>query len=53
MPSESPWPIVLAFCAVLALTMILLSHYAIAGIFVLLALLALAGWHTDEPEPVG
>jgi len=52
MPSESPWPIVLAVCAAVALTMVLLSHYAIAGIFVGLALLALAGWHTEEPEPV-
>jgi cytochrome c oxidase subunit I+III len=50
MPSESPWPILLALCAALMFTMLLLSHYAIAGLFLLGALLALAGWHSQEPQ---
>jgi cytochrome c oxidase subunit I+III len=50
MPSESPWPIVLALCAALTFTMVLVSHYAIAGVFLLGAMLALAAWHSQEPQ---
>ena len=50
MPSESPWPVTLAFFAALALVMVLISHYAIAGIFLLLVLFSLAGWHWKEPQ---
>jgi len=35
-------------CGVFA--MLLLSHYAAAAVFALLALAALAGWHWHEPE---
>jgi len=49
MPSESPWPIVLALCMVVVFTMLLVSHYAIAGIFLGLAALALGAWHWKEP----
>jgi cytochrome c oxidase subunit I+III len=50
MPSESPWPIVVAFCTALVFAMVLISHYAIAGVFLLFALLAVAGWHSKEPQ---
>jgi heme/copper-type cytochrome/quinol oxidase subunit 1 len=50
MPSESPWPIVLALCAALMFVMLLTSHYVIAGGFAGLALLVLATWHWEEPQ---
>jgi cytochrome c oxidase subunit I+III len=50
MPSESGWPIALAFCLALAFAMTLISHYVIAALFVGGALLCLAGWHCQEPE---
>jgi cytochrome c oxidase subunit I+III len=50
MPSESPWPLAVAICAAGLFSMLLVRHYAVAGIFALLALLALAGWHWREPE---
>jgi cytochrome c oxidase subunit I+III len=52
MPTESPWPITVALCAALMFTMVLISHYVIAAIFLGMALLAVAGWHSQEPpEP--
>jgi cytochrome c oxidase subunit I+III len=50
MPSESPWPLVLAICVAALFSMLLVRHYVVAGIFAILALLALAGWHWREPE---
>jgi cytochrome c oxidase subunit I+III len=50
MPSESPWPLALAFCVALLFVMLLTSHFAIAGMFAALAVLALAVWHAREPE---
>ena len=50
MPSESPWPIVLALCAALVAVFVLTSHYAIAGVFAVGMLLVLAAWHSQEPE---
>jgi heme/copper-type cytochrome/quinol oxidase subunit 1 len=50
MPSESPWPVTLAFFAALMFAMVLTSHYAIAGIFLLLVAFSLAGWHWKEPQ---
>ena len=50
MPSESPWPIVLALCLTVVFVMLLTTHYAVAGIFAGLALAALAAWHAGEPE---
>ena len=50
MPSESPWPLVLAICVAGIFSMLLVRHYIVAGIFALLALLSLAGWHWREPE---
>jgi cytochrome c oxidase subunit 1/cytochrome c oxidase subunit I+III len=50
MPAESPWPVVLAVCVSVLFVMLLVSHYYIAGAFAGLSLLALAGWHSQEPE---
>ena len=50
MPSQSWWPIVVAASAALALTMVLISHYAVAGFCLIPLLLAVAAWHCDEPE---
>jgi cytochrome c oxidase subunit 1/cytochrome c oxidase subunit I+III len=50
MPSESPWPIVLAACVALAFVMTLAHHYVVAAGFVALTVLALGAWHLQEPE---
>ena len=50
MPHESPWPIVLALCLSLVFVMLLLQHYAVAGLMGILCLLTLAAWHSQEPE---
>jgi cytochrome c oxidase subunit 1/cytochrome c oxidase subunit I+III len=50
MPSESPWPLVLSVCTAGLFVMLLVRHYAVAGVFALLALLVLAAWHWKEPQ---
>jgi len=50
MPSDSPWPIVLAVLVAAAFVMVLVEHLVIAAAFGGLALLALAAWHWQEPE---
>jgi cytochrome c oxidase subunit I+III len=50
MPSESPWPIALGILAALMFTMLLTSHYAIAGICLGAIALVLAAWHSEEPR---
>jgi cytochrome c oxidase subunit I+III len=50
MPSESGWPIVLAFAVTLLFVMLLTSHYVVAGIFAIAAGLAVAAWNLHEPE---
>jgi hypothetical protein len=50
MPSESPWPLVLAVCVSALFAMLLVRHYVVAAIFAGLAAAALAGWHWREPE---
>jgi len=52
MPSQSPWPIVVAASVALVITMVLISHYALAGFFLAPLLLALAAWHSEEPQHV-
>ncbi len=51
MPSESPWPVVVALAPALVFAMLLLSHFVLGvrrspGS----RLLAVAGWHSQEPE---
>ncbi len=50
MPSESPWPLALGACATVAFALLLTSHFVTAGILGALAALALAAWHSHEPE---
>jgi cytochrome c oxidase subunit I len=50
MPPESPWPITIALAMTLVFAMLLTMHYVVAGIFGILALLGVAGWHAREPE---
>ena len=49
MPSESWWPLTLGVFVLLLFVMLLLSHFVVAGIFAALAVLAVAGWHAQEP----
>jgi len=49
MPSESWWPLVLGLGVTLLFTMLLLAHFVVAGIFAALSVLALGGWHLQEP----
>ncbi|HSC50540.1 MAG TPA: cbb3-type cytochrome c oxidase subunit I [Gaiellaceae bacterium] len=50
MPHESPWPVLLALCLSLVFVMLLLQHFAIAGLMAILCVLTLLGWHGKEPE---
>jgi hypothetical protein len=50
MPGESPWPLTVAVCTGVLFVMLLTRHYAVAGIFAAMALLALGAWHLQEPE---
>jgi uncharacterized membrane protein YccC len=50
MPGESLWPLVVALCIGLLFVMLLTRHYAVAGIFAALTLLAVGAWHLKEPE---
>jgi cytochrome c oxidase subunit I+III len=50
MPSESWTPIMLAACVTIAFVFLLTLHYVAAAIFIGLAGLTLAAWHSDEPE---
>jgi cytochrome c oxidase subunit I+III len=50
MPPESPWPLVLAVAMAFGFTFLLVGHYLVAGLAGGLALLALAGWHSQPPQ---
>jgi len=50
MPGESPWPLAVAVCTGLLFVMLLTRHYAVAGVFAGLALLAVAVWNAKEPQ---
>ena len=50
MPGESPWPLAVALCTALLFVMLLTRHYAVAGIFAAMTLLAVAAWHSQEPQ---
>jgi cytochrome c oxidase subunit 1/cytochrome c oxidase subunit I+III len=49
MPEESWWPLVTAVCVTCVFAFVLVSHYAIAGVFLLLTAFAIVGWHMQEP----
>jgi cytochrome c oxidase subunit I+III len=50
LPSESASPLLVALPVTLVFVMLLTSHYVAAGVFGAVALLALAGWHSQEPQ---
>ena len=50
MPSESGWPIVLAFAVTLLFVMLLTSHFVVAGIFAIVAAFVVVAWNVHEPE---
>jgi cytochrome c oxidase subunit I len=50
MPAESPWPVVVGACATGVVAMLLLGLLGAAIVFGILAALALAAWHSDEPQ---
>jgi cytochrome c oxidase subunit I+III len=50
MPSQSPWPLVVAIAVSLVFVMFLTSHFVVGAIFVGLAGCALAAWHWREPQ---
>jgi cytochrome c oxidase subunit I+III len=49
MPSESGWPIVLAFTVTLVFILLLTSHPVVAAILAGVAGLVLVAWHVHEP----
>jgi heme/copper-type cytochrome/quinol oxidase subunit 1 len=49
MPSESPWPLALAFTLALVFTALLLDHFATAALLGLPVLASLAAWHRQKP----
>jgi hypothetical protein len=49
MPHESPWPAVLALALALVFTMLLIRRWGAAGIMGIVCVLALVGWHSQEP----
>ena len=51
MPSESPWPMLLAACVTAIFALLLTSHYDAAGLAAVVGLICLFGWHSTEPEP--
>jgi heme/copper-type cytochrome/quinol oxidase subunit 1 len=53
MPSDSPWPILLAGALALVFTMLLTGHWTTALVFLALAGVVLAAWHREEPEEAG
>lgn len=49
MPSESPWPFLLALALTVFFTLFLVGHYIAAAISTVLIAGALVGWHAREP----
>ncbi len=50
LPHESPWPPVLALALALVFLMLVIGRYEVAGLMGILCLLALVGWHSQEPQ---
>jgi cytochrome c oxidase subunit I+III len=50
MPTESPWPFLLALALTIFFTLFLVGHYIAAAISSLLIAGALLGWHAREPQ---
>jgi len=50
MPSESPWPFLLALALTIFFTLFLVGHYLFAAVSTVLIGGALLGWHATEPH---
>jgi len=50
MPSDSPWPLVLALCTAGAFVMLIAGHPVGAAFFIGLALVSVGAWHLQEPD---
>jgi cytochrome c oxidase subunit I+III len=50
LPAESVWPLLVALPVTVVFVWLLTGHYVAAGAFGVVALLALAGWHSQEPQ---
>jgi hypothetical protein len=50
MPSESPWPFLLALSLTVFFTFFLVGHYVFAAVSSVLIACALLGWHAKEPQ---
>jgi cytochrome c oxidase subunit I+III len=50
MPHGSPWPFVLALCLSGMFAVLVIHQFGIAAVFLVLAGLALLGWHAYEPQ---
>jgi cytochrome c oxidase subunit I+III len=50
MPHGSPWPIVLALCLSLMFTLLVITKFLFAGIFLVLIAFTLLAWHSKEPQ---
>ncbi|TML39379.1 MAG: cytochrome c oxidase subunit I [Actinobacteria bacterium] len=48
--SAYPNSLAVALCTALLFVMLLTRHYAVAGIFAAMTLLAVAAWHSQEPQ---
>jgi cytochrome c oxidase subunit I+III len=53
MPSGSWWPLLTAACVTGVFAFLLTTHFAIAGIFGILTVLAILGWNANEPVETG
>ena len=50
LPHESPWPVLLALTLSFVFAALVVGHFGVAAVLGVLCLLALLGWHADEPE---
>ena len=52
MPSESPWPIVLACTVTILFVMLVTGHLLAGALLGALCAVILAAWHSQEPDAV-
>jgi heme/copper-type cytochrome/quinol oxidase subunit 1 len=50
MPHDSPWPIILAVTVAAVFAALVISNFGVAAVLGILCLLALVGWHSQEPQ---
>jgi cytochrome c oxidase subunit I+III len=50
MPHDSPWPPLLALSLGLVMACLVIEKFAVAGLLMILCVLVLLGWHSQEPQ---